>query len=253
MCIVAVAHGVSRHYRLLLAANRDERHARASRAAGWWVDAPGVLGGRDLVAGGSWLGVAESGRVAAVTNVFESTRATAPRSRGDLVTGFLTGAGSLPDYVAGISERAGEYGPFNLLLYEAGELFLVSNRNSSMRLPAGVHAYSNNPPGEVWPKVAAVGDRLAGHLEDPDPTEALLAMLSSERSPATNGDVPGSIFVVGQQFGTRCSTVLLIDHDGHAKFAERQFDAAGRSTGVVAFEFALASGRRASRSPSSSR
>jgi uncharacterized protein with NRDE domain len=264
MCIVAIAHGVSRHHRLVLAANRDERHARASLAADWWDDAPDVLGGRDLVAGGSWLGVARSGRVAAVTNVFEGPPAPAPRSRGDLVAGFLTGADSLTDYVARVADQADQYGPFNLLLYEtaraahgeahretdgeADRLFLVSNRNSTMQLQAGVHAYSNNRPGEVWPKVAAVGDRLAGTLDDPDPTPALFALLSSDRSPAPTGDVPGSIFIVGPTFGTRCSTVLVIDRDGHATYAERQFDPAGQPTGTASFEFALESATGAVRS-----
>ncbi len=132
MCIVAIGHQASSRYSLVVAANRDERHARPAAAADWW-DGPGsLLAGRDLEAGGTWLGVTGSGRFAAVTNIFEGGGADrADRSRGALVTGFLESSAT-PSAYADLVEPD-RYGPFNLVLWQSGELHFVSNRNSAWR------------------------------------------------------------------------------------------------------------------------
>src|SRR5688572_7017762 len=122
MCLVVVSLEASERYSLIFCANRDERHARPSAAAGWWQDHPRVLGGRDLVAGGSWLALDRAGRLAAVTNFRTVDATVAPRSRGELVAAYVTGELSLDAYSAALRGRSAEYGAFSLLLLDGAEL-----------------------------------------------------------------------------------------------------------------------------------
>lgn len=233
MCIVAVAHLASSRYPLIVAANRDERHARPSAAADWW-DGPGtLLAGRDLVAGGTWLGVTGSGRFAAVTNIFEGGAAIAERSRGALVTGFLQGSAAPSEFAAALADQGERYGPFNLVLRADEELHFVSNRNASTALGAGVHVFSNNAPGLHWPKADLLADAITGAADRDDLAEFLIATLSGPDARGPLERAAESLFVVGDEFGTRCTTVLTMDAAGSAVFVEQRFgpggDAAGRS------------------------
>lgn len=239
MCIVAIAHLASDRYPLVVAANRDERHARSTAPAQWWQESPGILGGRDLVAGGTWLGVGLNRRFAAVTNVFEPGSKPAERSRGQLVGDFLRTEISAARYADRVAAAGDHYGPFNLLLLERDRLRLVSNRNESTRLEPGIHACSNNRPGSDWPKLRSIRTRLERALAEPDPTAALLDFLSGPRARGTLETAAESIFIVGSDFGTRCSTVLIVDSDGKAGFVERSFLPDGTTGGTVSFEFAM--------------
>ena len=165
MCLVVVSLEASERYSLIFCANRDERHARPSAAAGWWQDHPRVLGGRDLVAGGSWLALDRAGRLAAVTNFRTVDATAAPRSRGELVAGYVTGALSLDAYSAALHGRSAEYGPFSLLLLDGADLRYVSNRAPSARLGHGVHALSNAAYGVEWPKVRSARAGVEALLE----------------------------------------------------------------------------------------
>src|SRR5215470_6768363 len=122
MCLVVAALGVSSDHELLFAANRDERHSRPSEKAHWWPDAPGVFGGRDLLAHGTWLAVDRSGRLAAVTNFRDAGAAVAPRSRGALVADFLRSEQAPDEFAAALDGHRNDYGPFSLLLRERGAL-----------------------------------------------------------------------------------------------------------------------------------
>lgn len=259
MCIIVVAFDASERYPLMLAANRDERHARPATAAGWWEDLPGVLAGRDLVAGGTWLGASRTGRVAAVTNILEPGRAPAPASRGQLVSGFLAGADTPAAYAARIERDADRFGAFNLLLYRAGgaapaaaaahdagrtassALFYVSNRSAGGPLAPGLHAFGNNAPGEDWPKLERARAGMADLLSHDSPEDGMLALLA-ERAPTPGVSPRDSIFVLGDEFGTRCSSVVLIDTELHVRFVERRFARDGRSLGTSRFEFRLERG-----------
>ena len=237
MCIVAIAHRTSSRYPLIVAANRDERHARASAAAQWW-DGPGsLLAGRDLVAGGTWLGVTGSGRIAAVTNIFEPGFAAAERSRGALVVGFLRAASTPPEFAAAVAAQGLSYGPFNLLLGTVDELSFVSNRNASATLAAGVHVFSNNAPGLQWAKVGALAEALEHSADGADPRQFLIETLSGPDARGPVERAAESLFVLGNEFGTRCTTVLTVDAHGHARFIEQRFDAAGVGTGRSEFDF----------------
>jgi uncharacterized protein with NRDE domain len=240
MCLVIVAVEVSRRYPLMIAANRDELHARPAAGAAWWTDRPEVFAGRDLSAGGTWLAVDRRGRVAAVTNIRESKHAVAPRSRGALVAGFATGRDSAAEYAARAAREGHDYAAFNLLLFDGRELHYTSNRAAPAALGAGVHAFSNAPREIEWPKLASARSavlRVAGHEA---PTEPLFAMLA-ERGPDGLGEerYQTAHFIVGPIYGTRCSTVVLIDSAGSVTFAERTFDVDGRRTADTRETFAV--------------
>lgn len=236
MCLIVVGLGAAPGYALLVAANRDERHARASASAAWWREPAHVLGGRDLEAGGTWLAVDRRGRFAAVTNIRDSERRPGLRSRGSLVTDFLAGIDPAERYAAHAEREGADFGAFNLLLYDSRELWLTSNRAAAARLPAGLHAFSNAPPGVEWEKTASARAGAQRLLPEPSLVEPLFALLAQRDD---SGSVERSHFVVGPTYGTRCSTVVLIDARGRATFAERSFDSAGRVLGEVRESFEL--------------
>ena len=241
MCLLALAWKTHPRYTLILAGNRDERHARASAAAGFWEEAPEVLAGRDLEAGGTWLGVTSSGRYAAVTNYREGLNpAKAPHSRGALTAEFLKSRITPEAYLHQIQSHAGEYGGYSLVVGDRESLWYFANRGGAAPAPvkAGVHALSNHLLDTPWPKVQAAKSQLSLLLEsDAVTAEALLRMLA-DRTPADHGlpdtgigaDLErriSSAFVQDPVYGTRCSTLVLMDSDGGLRLAERRFDAAG--------------------------
>ena len=244
MCLVVLGLDASQRYPFLFCANRDERHARPTAAAGWWQDDADVLGGRDLVAGGSWLGVDRQGRLAAVTNFRDAHAAAAPRSRGELVADYLAGVRSLDDFTTALQGRAAEYGPFSLLLLDGSDLRYVSNRAPPVRLGRGVHALSNAAYGVEWPKVRSARTGVEALLASPAPLDALFDLLAQRGAPAQGEErYRTAHFIDGDTYGTRSSTVVLVDRDGVVTFVERSFDAAARLTGEVRETFVLEAAR----------
>lgn len=237
MCIVAIAHRVSIRYPLIVAANRDERHARPTADADWWNGPGSLLAGRDLEAGGTWLGISGEARFAAVTNIFEGDSARAPRSRGELVTGFLEGSDAPADYAAMVSARGESYGAFNLALLARDELQFVSNRNESKALGAGIHVFSNNAPGLQWAKVGALADAIGAAADRSDLAEHLIDVLSGPAARGPLEQAAESFFVVGESFGTRCSTALTIDANRRVAFVEQRFGPRGEPAGRSEYVF----------------
>jgi uncharacterized protein with NRDE domain len=241
MCLIVAAVGAFAHYPLIVAANRDEQHARPAQAAAWWPDAPRVLGGRDLSAGGTWLAIDRGGRFAAVTNIRDlKGRRPGLRSRGSLVADFLTGDESADRYAERAARDGNEFGAFNLLLFDGRELYFASNRSPAARLASGLHAFSNAPPGTEWPKTASALAATERLRAQPEPLEGLLALLA-ERAEDTAPELryQSAHFVVGPTYGTRCSTVLLVDGKRRVTFAERTFDPAGALAAEVNESFEL--------------
>lgn len=240
MCLIAVAWQTPGRP-LLVAANRDEAHARPTAAAAWWPDAPHVLAGRDLVAGGTWLGIDHAGRFAAVTNLAAGGPPGGLRSRGTLVADFLLGSESAPEYATRIAAAAHDFGPFNLLVADREALWFVGTRSRAQALPPGVHAVSNVEPGVDWPKVTAARDRTAQLASDDQPDAALFALLAERRPPA-NGFAERQVspFQLDPAWGTRSSTVIRLEADQRARFIERSFDSAGRIVGEARYEFTAA-------------
>lgn len=250
MCLLVVAWQTHPEFGLVLAGNRDEFHDRPAAPADWWNDAPGVLAGRDLRAGGTWLGATRTGRFAVVTNYREPMEeGRGPRSRGDLVADYLRGTDTPGDYVATVARQGDEYGGFNLLVGDRQALGYVSNRGRGPQiLGSGVYGLSNHLLDTPWPKLARVRARFGDLMATgPDPEE-LLAMLA-DRTPAPDEDLPRTgldlqwerllspPFIESPLYGTRCTTVLRIARDGHADFTERRFDLRGSSSGESRFDF----------------
>jgi uncharacterized protein with NRDE domain len=151
-------------------------------------------------------------------------------------------------YRSGIAAESARYGPFNLMLLDRHGLQFASNRGPDASLPPGIHACSNNQPGADWPKVQWLATALKNTLGEPGGTEEiatndlvarLLEVLSGPSSRGTRTSAPESVFVVGEEFGTRCSTVLAIDRAGRGTFLERSFDRAGTAVGDRQFHFTV--------------
>jgi uncharacterized protein with NRDE domain len=250
MCLILFAWNAHPGYRLVLAANRDEFHQRPTNAADFWPQRPDILAGRDLQAGGTWLGVTRSGRFAAVTNFREPLAPETPleRSRGELVTGFLTGDRQPPEHAGCLRESMSSYRGFSLLIGNPDSLVYVTNRPAqAAEVAEGCHGLSNHLLDTDWPKVKAGRARLArllgGDRVDP---EALLEVLT-DRGPVP-GDMPAGTeddeirrhlmnhyFIVSPEYGTRSSTVVLIARDGSATFVERRFAPDGSEMGTSRF------------------
>lgn len=246
MCIAAFAFGDSPDYRLAFAANRDELHTRPTAAADWWPDAPGILGGRDLLAGGSWLAVDRHGRLAAVTNLPQDRPQRFRRSRGSLVRDFLSGDRSAAAFIEGFAANSGDYGPCNLVVWDGTDLFYAATGVGPERLEPGTHALSNAPLGADWPRVHRAAEGLRAGLAATHPEQALLEMLANgadssvDSADAALARRRTEIFIRHPQYGTRSSTVVLLATDGQMRFLERSFDADGRASGERSYSFAVA-------------
>lgn len=238
MCLIVVGLGATPGYPLLVAANRDEQHARPTRAAAWWPDSPQILGGRDELARGTWLAVDRRGRLAAVTNIRDGQPRAQLRSRGALAAEFLAGDESAERYAARAHRDGDSYGPFNLVLFDGAELYSTSNRAPAAGLSPGLHALSNAPPGQEWPKVASARDGAIALLDKPEPLEPLFELLADRASELPPDERYRSAhFIVSPVYGTRCSTVVLVDAAGDITFVERSFDSTGHLLGEVRERF----------------
>lgn len=244
MCLIVLAWRPGHPLPLIVAANRDEFYARPARPLAAWEDAPGVYAGRDLEAGGSWLGIGPDGRFAALTNLRDPGQALGARSRGELVAGFLRGTASPADYLAQVRARAGEYSGFNLLVGDSRQLCYFNPRSGAPReLPPGLHGVSNAVLDTPWPKLERARAALAERLADADP-QALLELLADTRRPA-DGQLPetgvglaterllSSVFIASPNYGTRASSVLKVHADGRREFLERSFGPQGARLGDV--------------------
>ncbi|MCB1646691.1 MAG: NRDE family protein [Pseudomonadales bacterium] len=225
MCLILFAVSPDPVHRLVVAANRDEYYGRPASRADWWHDYPQVLGGRDLEAGGTWLGVTQSGRFAAVTNFRETPPdPIPPRSRGALVADFLSGTQSCDDYVAGLLPIAQEFRGFNLLLNDGQQTWYYSNRIDKPRcLTPGYYGLSNQLLDCDWPKVITAREELAGYQPNGFAQEQLFGLLFNR-----GDDSPfSSRFIVSDSYGTTASTIVKIHHNGRTEFEERGFLAHG--------------------------
>ncbi len=205
MCLIVLAHRADARFPLVLAANRDEDYERPSFAADFWPDAPEVLGGRDAVLGGSWLAIAKSGRFAAVTNLRGAERRS--RSRGALVRDFVTSSVDARAFADTIVASASEYAGFHLLIGIAGGEIVHVTPDSWTPLPAGIHAISNAPLGELWPKTSIATAAMEEALRLEDPSDALMRFLTTSRN---SGRVESEVFIAGERYGTRASTVIAV-------------------------------------------
>lgn len=255
MCLVAFAWKVHPRYPLVLAANRDEFHRRATAPVHRWRDRATVLAGRDLTAGGTWLGLAASGRVAALTNYRQGLGDGLPRpSRGGLVSDALTTAEPIPEWLEALHRRGADYSGFNLVAGDADGLFHCSNRGPAgpAAVAVGVHGLSNHLLDTPWPKVERTTAALTDFLADaPALSPGDLFEILDDTSPAADDELPDTGIprdlerllsaprIVSPDYGTRSSTALIVDRRGLAMMAERTFDPEGRVTRTVAHDLQL--------------
>jgi uncharacterized protein with NRDE domain len=255
MCLAVIALAAHPRYALVVAANRDEFHARTAARAAWGTAPPfiDIVAGRDLVAGGTWLGARRDGRWALVTNVRDGTGNDAgARSRGELVPRVLNAPAKPRAAADDIRVAAHRYNGFNLLAGDFAGAIWMSNRGAGpIDLAAGIHGLSNALLDTPWPKLALTRQRIAAWAAAGDADTAPLFAALADRAQAPDALLPStgvtfdrerllsSPFIVSDSYGTRCSTVFTIDRDGHARFHERTFDAAGMPEDEVIEAFDL--------------
>lgn len=244
MCLIVFAWRPGTARPLIVAANRDEFYARPTQALAAWEDAPGVHAGRDLEAGGTWLGVGPQGRFAALTNIRDPGQALGPRSRGELVADYLRGELGVEAYLDQVASRSKLYSGFNLLVGDTGQLGYLHAREATPRLlEAGVYGLSNAGLDTPWPKLVKARSGLDGLLESVDPQQLLALLADGESAP--EGELPetgvglatekllSSVFIASQTYGTRASTVLIVDAQGRRQMVERSFGPFGGHLGEV--------------------
>jgi uncharacterized protein with NRDE domain len=254
MCLMIFAHQVLPEFPLLVAANRDEYHSRPTAASDFWPEQPQLLAGRDLLQGGTWMGVTRSGRFAAVTNYRDPARtAPAPRSRGELPLGFLAGAQTPEAFLRGIAASAQDYAGFNLLVGDRHGLWYFSNSDgmAPRLLPAGIYGLSNARLDTPWPKVergkALLRSLLSGDETTSDVPVSVVDRLSHDALLMVVGDrrlaeagalraqgldgamdpVLSAQFIVTGGYGTRSSTTLWFDARHQAHWREHSYNEQG--------------------------
>ena len=236
MCLMLFAYRAHPDYRLILAANRDEFYARLTAPLDFWPDHPRVLAGRDIEQKGTWLGVTRGGRIAAITNYRDprSMKTNAP-SRGHLVADFLFGKASAKHYLEGIRQGAERYNGFNLIIGDNSGLYYFSNHASDFsEIEPGIHGLSNHQLDTPWPKVELGKKRLQAIVKNGTApiTEALFDLLQDQTVaaddllPQTGVDlewerVLSPMFISSPGYGTRSSSVILIDQTSRIRFSER--------------------------------
>jgi uncharacterized protein with NRDE domain len=250
MCLVSIAYKAHPDYPLLVAANRDEYHQRPTAVAQFWEEYPNLLAGRDLQAGGTWMGVTRGGRFAAITNHRNPARTPAePRSRGFLTLDFLRGESSAPHYLEALNTQAEQYAGFNLILGDAGQLWYLSNTERRVQqLPPGIYSLSNALLHSNWPKQQLASSHMRGCIDAEVNHRALQAAVSSRvqveenRLPDTGVGLElekllSAPFIVSADYGTRATTSLSLDSQGQGDWLETSFAATGRAVGQQRWRF----------------
>lgn len=237
MCLIVFSYKQDSQYPLIFAANRDEHYGRPSQEAQIWDQNPNILSGKDLKAGGTWMGVNKQGEFSAITNYRDpDIERTDPPSRGKLVLNFLQTQDNALDYLSNLQSHADQYMGFNLLAGSLDQLGYYSNQQDGLHfLDSGLYGLSNHLLDTPWPKVRLAKRKLQFLMDDHSiAPEPIFDILADDRE-AQNEELPNTgipkeiekkvspIFIKSEGYGTRCSTVLLIDHHGELTFAERRF------------------------------
>ena len=253
MCLIAFGWRPSPQLQLVVVANRDEFHGRPSAPLAFWPDQPALLGGRDIEAQGTWLGLSTQGRLAAVTNVrLPAPRAAGLRSRGVLAVDYLVDTAAPAAHLAALQASLPLYGPCNLLLADADGACHAGTQPGVpvQSLAPGLYGLSNATLDSPWPKTLRLKQAVAGWLAQGhyDNTTPLFAALANTHIPA-DAELPDTgvglaaerfvapAFIVGRDYGTRCSTVIVIDRQGAGIAVERRFGPQGVAMGESRVDF----------------
>jgi uncharacterized protein with NRDE domain len=254
MCLIFIALKNHPKYKLIVAANRDEFYDRKTAPASYWEDHPQILGGRDLQASGTWLGMTKSGRIGMVTN-FRDPKNIHPKapSRGKLVTDFLLDTSSGEKYLEKIEGHAKKYNGFSLIAGTVDDLYYLTNyREGVIILNSGLFGLSNHLLETPWPKVENGKNRIqlllkAASVKDEDLFDILQdeAVSPDEKLPDTGLELPleramSAAFIRTSGYGTRCSTVIMVDYSNEVNFMERVFDPVTFQYSQQTFQYKIA-------------
>lgn len=239
MCLVIFSRQAHPKYPLIIAANRDEFYARPTDPAGFWEENRHILAGRDLLGGGTWMGVSRKGKVAFLTNFRDmgSIREDAP-SRGHLVSNFLENDVPAKDYLEEVKQNGSVYNGFNLICGDlTGELWYYGNYGEEVEgVEAGIHGLSNALLNTSWPKVEKGKLSMEAIHEEPKIRERDLFELLYDDVKADRQKLPDTgvgpemeemlspMFIKSPDYGSRCSTVVIVEKNGAVTFAERTYD-----------------------------
>ncbi|MBA3582643.1 MAG: NRDE family protein [Gammaproteobacteria bacterium] len=258
MCLIVLALAQHPEYPLILLANRDEYYARPTAPLAWWQDHAQILAGRDLQAGGSWLGINRNGYIAALTNFREAPPLPGIHSRGKIVSDYLRNiddANNIPDFINAIKRSA--YAGFNALYGNtAGEMYYFSNRSKEayQKLTPGVYGLSNHLLDTDWPKVRSIKQLLAQELQGTTLDESALLNLMRDTTLANADELPATgvswiqekmlspIFIKTADYGTRSTSLLTINKAGHINFTEIEYSSLTLNSDVItrhAFDFTV--------------
>ena len=241
MCLIIFAVQPTDKLRLVVAANRDEFYGRPASGADYWNDHPGVLAGRDLEMGGTWLGITVHGRFAAVTNFRETPADPAPpRSRGELTSAFLTSDHPVKNYLEEVQARESEYRGFNLIVDDGTHMYYYSNRADGIRkLEPGFYGLSNQLLDCSWPKVNKGRLKMAQIIRDHTDAEKLHEKLFELLFDKGDGEAFSNSFIATAEYGTCAATVLSISTQGKAKFQEQVFSNNGKPKQLRSYSIEL--------------
>lgn len=245
MCLILFAYDCHPQYQLVVAANRDEYYKRPALPAAFWPDNPAILAGKDLQQGGTWMGVTTMGRWAALTNYRDpaSFKALAP-SRGLLVQNYLISDVAPESYIGNLGNEEVVYNGYNLLVGTYDSLYYYSNQEKLIRkVEKGCHGLSNSLLDVPWPKVKKGINSLAACLRNEDIKVADLFAIMADRKQPDDQDLPytgvslelermlAPAYVVSEKYGTKSTTVILVDRNHNVEFWERSFTAGNMETG----------------------
>ncbi|MFQ3206140.1 MAG: hypothetical protein ACI9IT_000274 [Glaciecola sp.] len=253
MCILFIAVNQHPKFPLIIAANRDEFHNRPTSDSAFWENHKDILAGKDNEAGGTWMGINKNGSVSALTNIRAPGKEVADAiTRGELVLNFLLGSSKQQQkYAHTLADSKAQYNGYNLLFGKLDQLYVYNNFDDTcVTLDDGVYGLSNASLNSPWPKISTGRDALAKYCQHADvlDTEHLFELLHNDKLaddnklPKTGVSIEwerrlSSIFIQSLEYGTRSSTVLLVDHHQHVTWEERSFNAQAEQTSVQHFEF----------------
>lgn len=237
MCLIVFANNTHPKYKLLFAANRDEFYNRPSEQADYWTEHPALLAGKDLQAGGTWMGITKQGRFAAITNFrdLKNHKTDAP-SRGNLTLDFLVNDITPEEYFNKLKSTLTNYNGFNLILGSVDELYYFSNKTEELqKLESGIHGISNAVLDTPWPKVEKSKRHLKSLIQQEDINAWEVIAILKDTSIAKDEELPDTgvgldlermlspVFIKSENYGTRCSSVVMVDSDNNVKFVEKFF------------------------------
>ncbi|MEQ8242194.1 NRDE family protein [Fulvivirga sp.] len=251
MCLILFAHNAHPKYKLIVAANRDEFYERPTKPADYWEEHPDILAGRDLEAGGTWLGITKQGRLSLLTNYrdLKNIKSDAP-SRGHLVSDFLKNSNiDGKEYLKGISAKGELYNGFNIICGDWNDLHYYGNYQKGVhKIESGVHGLSNALLDTQWPKVAKGTENLKAVMnQDEIDADQLFELLYDDQTAADN-QLPHTgvgyerekmlspLFIKSDRYGSRCSTVLLVDKNDKVTFVERTYNTSDFTFETVSYQ-----------------